>query len=332
MNRPVPVAASPRPMNAPSAAPRTRIVRITPLLDRYAPAAHRAPGAGLPSLARTRARPRPPSVMALRGDPGRIAERGPDRLGQGPDDDDPETVRAAGAPRLERGTIARVNPRRAASRSRRSSPPTERSSPRRPTSPIATVPGTSGRSRSDEAGRVRAAGRARARDMETAREVGVDVVAGQADPRPPAEHGDEQRQPVGIHARRRAAGAAARRSARRAPAPRRAAGGSPPAPGATTLPGAGASCSARNARAGSDTSSRPLLPHLEDADLLGRAKPVLGGPQQAQPARPVALDRQDHVHQVLERLGARQRPVLGHVADEHDRQAVRPSPAPSVAA
>ena len=106
-----------------------------------------------------------------------------------------------------------MNPSRAASRSRRSRPPTGRSSPSSPTSPIATVPSTSGpvaegrgereRQRQVEPGLA---------DGQAAGEVRVHVVAGQADPGPPAEHGDQQRQPVGVDAR---GGPARRRRAAR---------------------------------------------------------------------------------------------------------------------
>ena len=62
--------------------------------------------------------------------------------------------------------------------------------------------------------------------------------------------------------------------------------------------------------------------HLEHADLLGRPVAVLRRPHEAQPAGPVALDREHHVDEVLERLGPGQRPVLGDVPHEHHRHAV----------
>ena len=74
------------------------------------------------------------------------------------------------------------------------------------------------------------------------------------------------------------------RPARRAPGPRRAAAGCPRASPPTTLPGACSSWSTRKARPGRRPRRRPRSRHLEDADLLGRAEPVLRGPQQAQRA------------------------------------------------
>jgi len=64
---------------------------------------------------------------------------------------------------------------------------------------------------------------------------------------------------------------------------------------------------------------QPTLAHLEDAHLLGGAKPVLGRAEQAQPAGPVALNREHHVHKVLQCLGASERPILGHVAHKDYR-------------
>ena len=66
----------------------------------------------------------------------------------------------------------------------------------------------------------------------------------------------------------------------------------------------------------------PPVGHLEHADLLGRPVPVLRRPEQAQAAGAVALDREDDVHEVLERLGPGERAVLGHVPDQHHRHAV----------
>ena len=162
-------------------------------------------------------------------------------------------------PAARRGTIARANPSRAASRRRRSRPPTARSSPSRPTSPMATVAGSIGRSRSDEAS-ARASGRSRpgSATRQPAGEVGVDVVRAEADPGAPAEDGDQQAEPVRVDARRpcgagvpyaggrdqrldldeQRPAAFERRRDDAAPARRR-------------------SCSARNARAGSATSRRP---------------------------------------------------------------------------
>ena len=60
------------------------------------------------------------------------------------------------------------------------------------------------------------------------------------------------------------------------------------------------------------------LGHLEDADLVGRAEPVLRRAEQAQRGVALALEVDDRVDQVLERLRPGDRAVLGHVADEDD--------------
>ena len=64
------------------------------------------------------------------------------------------------------------------------------------------------------------------------------------------------------------------------------------------------------------------LGHLEDADLLRGAEAVLRRPEQAQRRRSLALQVQHGVDEVLQGLWSGQRPVLGHVADEDDRDAV----------
>ena len=61
------------------------------------------------------------------------------------------------------------------------------------------------------------------------------------------------------------------------------------------------------------------LAHLEDPDLLGRSEPVLRGADEAEGRVPLALEVQDHVDEVLERLRAGDRPVLRHVPGEDHR-------------
>ena len=58
------------------------------------------------------------------------------------------------------------------------------------------------------------------------------------------------------------------------------------------------------------------LGHLEHADLVGRAEPVLRRAQQPHRGVALALEIDDRVDEVLERLGPGDRAVLGHVADE----------------
>ena len=61
------------------------------------------------------------------------------------------------------------------------------------------------------------------------------------------------------------------------------------------------------------------LAHLEDPDLLGRAKPVLRGAHEAERRVALALEGEDRVDEMFERLRPGQRAVLRHVADEDDR-------------
>ena len=56
--------------------------------------------------------------------------------------------------------------------------------------------------------------------------------------------------------------------------------------------------------------------HLEHADLVGRPEPVLGRPEQAHRGVPLAFEADHRVDEVLERLGAGDRAVLGDVPDE----------------
>ena len=235
----------------------------------------------------------------------------------------PSTTVAPAWPTPRAGTMARSNPSRAASRSRRSRPGTGRSSPSSPTSPIATVPLRTGRSRSDDAeGQRDRQVQGGLLDGQAAGEVDVDVVAAQPDPGPPAEHRDEQRHPVRVDA----AGRPPRRpdrtrgderldldedrpaafERRRDHAARR---------GAVALVEEGA-CRVLHLR---ETAAA----HLEHADLLGRAEPVLRGADDPERREALALEREHRVDEVLERLRAGQRAVLGHVADQHDRDRLR---------
>ncbi len=58
--------------------------------------------------------------------------------------------------------------------------------------------------------------------------------------------------------------------------------------------------------------------HLEDAELVGGAEPVLGGAQRAVEAVAVALELEHRVDHVLQHPGAGDRALLGHVPDEED--------------
>ena len=241
------------------------------------------------------AEPRQPSIA---GDGRRHAVQAPAdrrqratsmRLAQGRDRDELEPVddRRRGARRAARDDRPlEPEPGRLAQ------PPLEPGRPgaaRRagPTSPIATVPrrdrpvaqrrGEGQRERQVEAGLVDGSGRRRGwRRRRGCR--GRSRPAGRGRRR--AARAGSGRCRCAVRRGRAVAG-----RARRAPGPRPAAAGCPRGSARRRCPGAGPSCSTRKARAGSATSRRPELAHLEDADLLGRAEAVLRGAQEAQRAR-----------------------------------------------
>ena len=68
----------------------------------------------------------------------------------------------------------------------------------------------------------------------------------------------------------------------------------------------------------------PSVGQLEAADLVGRAVAVLHRAHQPQRRVPLALEVEDDVDQVLEHARPGDRAVLGHVADEHRRDAAAP--------
>ena len=74
------------------------------------------------------------------------------------------------------------------------------------------------------------------------------------------------------------------------------------------------------------------LGHLEDADLVGGSEAVLGGAQEPQRARALALEVQDRVDEVLERLGTRRSSRPWSRGRRGPRRSRRPWPAPSAAA
>ena len=175
------------------------------------------------------------------------------------------------------------SPRRAASRSRRSRPghASQLARAGRPRRRPRSC-GRTGRSRSDDASAI-ASGRSSA-GSSTERppgEVRVHVVRPEADPCPPAEDGDEERQPVGSRP------LAVRRGVPPPPGATSAwtstsSGRDPSSVGATTLPGAPSGVIAEKGAAGSGRLSATDLAHFEDADLLGRPEAVLDAAQQAQ--------------------------------------------------
>jgi len=64
--------------------------------------------------------------------------------------------------------------------------------------------------------------------------------------------------------------------------------------------------------------NQAVAPHLEHADLIGRAVPVLGGAKEAGRPHPLALKIDDGVDKVLQRARPRHRALLGDVADQRD--------------
>ena len=139
-------------------------------------------------------------------------------------------------------------------------------------------------------------------DGEAAGEVGVDVVEPRADAGPPAE--DRDSRPSRFGSSPLALRAACRsRPARPAPGPRRARPAALQRRGDDAARARRSACSARNARAGSRDLEQPAVGHLEDADLLGRAEPVLRRADQAQGRVALALEGDDGVDEVLQRLG-----------------------------
>ena len=63
--------------------------------------------------------------------------------------------------------------------------------------------------------------------------------------------------------------------------------------------------------------------HLEDADLMRRAEPVLERAQDAEIARAFALKGDDRIDHMLDDAGSGDLPVLGDMADENDGGARR---------
>ena len=88
----------------------------------------------------------------------------------------------------------------------------------------------------------------------------------------------------------------------------------------TTDPETSCARSGRKSTDGLSTSTSPFL-HLEHADLVGRAEPVLHRPQYAKKTAFLSLEIQNRVHHVLQHLGAGDGTVLGHVFHQKDGNA-----------
>ena len=66
---------------------------------------------------------------------------------------------------------------------------------------------------------------------------------------------------------------------------------------------------------------QPVAPHLEQADLVGGAEPVLDHPQHPQGVVAITRQLQDRVHDVLQELRSSQGTILRDVADQQGRHA-----------
>ena len=129
-----------------------------------------------------------------------------------------------------------------------------------------------------------------------------------------AEHGEHERQPVAVHA----VGHAPRRDdlARATSACTSTSSGREPSMAHRTTEPGRARGLADEARGGVLDLDQPLLVHLEDADLVGRAEAVLERAQRAVGALALALEREHAVDEVLEHARSGERALLRHVADE----------------
>ena len=90
----------------------------------------------------------------------------------------------------------------------------------------------------------------------------------------------------------------------------------------TAEPGVASGRSARKSAEGLATGFRPAAGHLEHAQLADRAEAVLDRPHDTMRVMPFALEIEHGVDDVLERLGAGEAAVLGHVSDEKRRDVV----------
>ena len=290
------------PTSPPRAAPSTRIDLITggqPSIGGRASAIR----TGRSGACRRARRPRPIAArIASRSDATSMTSR-PGTLGAVP--------RAGGARSRARTRGAR--PRGAAARSRPRAQLAEeahladRDGARRDR-PVAEGAGQGDRERQVQPG---------LRDLEAAGEVRVDVLGPEGDPGAPAEDGDEQGEPVGVQAgctagRRPVAGRRDERLDLDEQRPRPLHRGRDDAPRSRRL------VLHEECPGWIGDLGHAALAQLEDADLLGRAEPVLRGPQDAQHARSLAAELEDGIHEVLEGLGAGDRAVLRHVAHEDD--------------
>ena len=176
--------------------------------------------------------------------------------------------------------------------------------------PHGDVPG-SGRDRQGDAEI-----RARLVDTHAARDVDEDVSLAEGDPGVPAEHGDDHREALRVDARpnpprhREVSRSNERLDLeQQRPRPLERTGDH----GSSLV---GFAVSEDLGRIGDP--DEPVRGHLEDAELVRRAEPVLGCPQDAMLAIAVALELEDAVDQVLEDARPGDGAVLRDVTDEED--------------
>ncbi len=206
----------------------------------------------------------------------------------------------------------------AASCSRRSGWPTQRSSPVSPSSPKQARGASRERHAAARAGdrqrdrEVAARARRRARRRRRSRTRRAPPVR----TRPwRAEDREHQREAVAVEARDDPARLLELRRATTSAWTSTSSGREPSIAASTTLPGARVA-SATNRAEASSTSTSPPWRISNSAGLVGRAEAVLQRAQLAVGALALALELQHAVDEVLEHARARERAVLGDVADE----------------
>ena len=131
------------------------------------------------------------------------------------------------------------------------------------------------------------------------------VVARARCPRALLQHRDEHREPVAVERLRDRGAGSARRSGATSDCTSTHSGRVPSITAVTTEPVAPARRSARNSALGSVTGTSPVVGHLHEPELVGRAEAVLQRAQHAQRVMTVAFERQHGVDDVLERARAR---------------------------
>src|ERR1051325_5419568 len=166
-------------------------------------------------------------------------------------------------------------------------------------------------------------------NAQPAGDVEVDIVGADREPATGVEHSRQHRQPCRVPADHGAArGAEGRgrdecldldqeRPGALDPGEHRGAGGA-----ATCLVRIGGVVAVREEQCrGARHLDEAAVAHLEDADLVGGAKAVLNGTQDAELVAALAFEIEYRVDHVLEDARAGDQPFLRHMADQHDNKA-----------